>query len=62
MDLFCRHCDGLNVIDRNWVSPTDECQFCGAINQWRTINDPKKPYDLSENDKRFLRSLKIGTA
>jgi hypothetical protein len=60
MLLFCRACDGANDFPRNWVTAEDTCKYCGSKEQWRTLNEPKKPYELSEMDKRLLRSLRIG--
>jgi hypothetical protein len=59
MTIFCRKCDGANEFDRNWIEETDACKFCGSAGLWRTINEPKHTYDLSLNDQRFLRSLRI---
>lgn len=52
--LWCRKC-------RNWyaVQTTipDICPHCEGSASWTT--EEPKPYRLSENDRRFLRSIKI---
>jgi hypothetical protein len=59
MVIFCRECDGKNDFNRNWIADDDACTFCGTRGKWRTVNEPKKAYALSENDRRFLRSIRI---
>ena len=59
MTLFCRNCDGANEFPHNWVNDADACKFCGSTRLWRTSNEPKCPYELTENDKRMLRGLRI---
>ena len=59
MRLFCRSCDQPNEFPRHWVEATDCCSHCGAKEQWRTINEPKVPYALTHNDRRFLGWLRI---
>lgn len=62
MTLYCRVCESPNDFDRNWVNEHDACKSCGAEGQWRTLNEPKQPYELTLNDKRFLRSVRIEPA
>ena len=63
--FFCRVCDGPNEFthdngkSRLYPVPEDACVYCGSSGKWRTGTDPKKEYALSENDRRFLRSLRI---
>jgi hypothetical protein len=63
--FYCMTCDGLNEFTHPSGTPRlyplaeDVCAYCGASGKWRTGGDPKKAYDLSVNDKRFLRSLRI---
>lgn len=59
MVLFCRACDSPNEFDRNWVTDQDECGTCGARKKWRTLNEPKKPWELNEMDKRFLKAIRV---
>lgn len=59
LTLFCRVCDSPNEFPRNWVDDTDECTACGAKKQWRTVNEPKVAWDVSHNDRRFLKALRI---
>jgi len=33
-------------------------ELCGA-NEWAVIDAPFKPYRISQNDRRFLKSLRI---
>lgn len=37
------------------------CPSCGVPAHWVTNLDPTWPFELSYNDKRLLRSLKIAT-
>lgn len=60
MTLYCRECQQPNYFERNWLNEDDACQYCHSVGQWRTLNDPKHDYTLTHNDKRFLRSLRIG--
>lgn len=55
--LWCRHCDGENEFP--WYDESLKCKHCGTVNYFRTLNDPKVEYDISVNDRRFLRSLRI---
>ena len=57
--LFCRSCETANTFSRNWLEDDDACVACGAKGLWRTESEPKVVYDLSVNDRRFLRSLRI---
>jgi hypothetical protein len=59
MILFCRTCDGQNDFPNNWVNDDDACKHCGAKRHWRTLNEPKEPWALNENDKRMLRAFRI---
>ena len=59
MELWCRNCGHKNTFPRNWLEDADACKECKAMGQWRTHGDPSVDYALSENDKRFLKSLRI---
>ena len=59
MQLWCRKCDGFNEFPRNWLDDGDACKHCGAIGFWRTATEPMVEWDLNENDRRMLRSLRI---
>jgi hypothetical protein len=59
MTLFCRSCDSPNHFTRRWIEDDDECTTCGARGQWRTLNEPRTPYELNHNDKAFLRSIRV---
>lgn len=61
VQVFCRKCDGVNEFPHNWINEGDACKFCGSVNLWRTLNEPKVAYELNANDKRLLRSLRIAT-
>lgn len=58
--FYCGKCDGANDFGRRYLYElADACKYCGSKGQWRTQNEPKKPYDLSDNDRRMLRSARI---
>jgi hypothetical protein len=59
MTIFCRACDGSNSFDRNWLNDDDACQHCGSKGLWRTLNEPKHAYEVSLNDRRLLKALRI---
>lgn len=61
MILFCRVCDSPNPFMRRWIEDHDACSTCGAEGQWRTVNEPRVAYELSLNDKRLLKSLRIAS-
>ena len=56
--IWCRHCRcGLA-----WARPRDPdlCPKCDEKGDWLSmVPDPKVPYALTFNDRRFLRSLKV---
>jgi hypothetical protein len=54
--LHCRACGRIVVIDRTGELPA--CEKCGPTT-WTSLDAPLTPYMLSENDRRFLRSLRI---
>ena len=56
---YCRACDTVHHFPNNWAVHGAKCKDCGVEDQWRTINEPKQPYGLSHNDKRFLKALRI---
>ena len=54
--LRCRTCgEWYQVVH---VVP-DICPHCQNSAVWTTEGDPAKPYQLTVNDKKFLRSLRI---
>lgn len=66
--LYCRYpdCAEPYVSEAGYVPSA--CPFCGKDARWTTIpgnrivpdyDDPKPPYELWVNDKRFLKSLRI---
>lgn len=59
--LYCRKCDHSTEFPRNWLTDADACsnEKCRAVGQWRTINEPTKPYDLNHNDRKFLQAIRI---
>lgn len=59
MQLVCRKCDSYNTFDRNWIDDTDACATCGATGFWRRPEEPKVPWELEVNDRKFLKSLRI---
>lgn len=59
MTLWCRACETMNTFDRNWIADDDACSDCKTKGQWRTLNEPKVPYTLTEKDKRFLTALRV---
>lgn len=57
VQLTCRKCETVNIFEHNWID--HPCEACGAEGFWRRVDEPKVDYDLSANDRRFLRSLRI---
>ena len=56
--LLCRKCG-------HWYQVVqqipDICPHCEQSASWTTDDAPSKPYVLSENDRKFLKSLRIAT-
>jgi len=56
--LLCRKCG-------HWYQVVqqvpDICPFCEQSASWVDDDTPSKPYVLSENDRKFLKSLRIAT-
>ena len=54
MPLLCRHCG-------HWYQPErvvpEICPFCEQAAHWMT--DKPKPVQFTENDRRFLKSIRI---
>lgn len=59
MTLWCRMCQQPTEFDRKWVEDSDACTHCGTKGHWRTLDEPNVVYALNENDRRFLRSIKV---
>lgn len=62
VELYCRKCGTKNHFPRNWLEDADACKDCKATDQWSTVppgSEPEVDYELSANDRRFLRSLRI---
>jgi hypothetical protein len=66
--VYCRweDCDGSD--DATVGQEKEICPACGKVARWTTVpgrkikerrKSPRVPFELSHNDKRFLRSLKI---
>ena len=53
--VICTGCDWHVTIAM--IVP-DACPKCGGTH-WRTAHDPAQRYELSENDRRLLRALRI---
>lgn len=60
--LFCSRCDaGYQSVGGDVPR---QCPHCGAFTVWRTLapmvgEDPIQPWELSHNDRRLLRQLRI---
>lgn len=56
MPLRCKTCG-------HWYQPQvvvpEICPFCEQAAHWTTDSEPKSDWQLSENDRRFLRSIRI---
>lgn len=68
--LYCRYaeCGGSVQIVAGTFPPT--CPKCGKSSSWSTVpgniikaraKRPRVPFDLTVNDRRFLKSIKIDT-
>lgn len=56
MFVICLKCEFRVAVQ--WELPVNGCPRCGA-REWGSTEEPKKPYVLSENDRLFLKSLRI---
>jgi hypothetical protein len=57
-DLACAACRYALTVT---AEVPDKCPICGG-GQWDSLeNRPKRPYELNENDRRLLKSLRIAT-
>jgi hypothetical protein len=56
--LLCRKCGHWYQVVRQIP---DICPHCEQSASWTTDPDPDKPFKLTENDKKFLRSIRIAT-
>lgn len=59
MTLYCMACQSPQTFERNWLDESDACATCGAKGPWRRCDEPKHAWELNENDRRFVKSLKI---
>lgn len=70
--LYCRHQDCHEAYVSDAGKQPAICPACQRAASWTAIpphgirpaahpDDPKRPYDLTLNDRRFLRSLRIET-
>lgn len=57
MPLLCKHCG-------HWYQPErvvpEICPFCEQSAHWAADN-VTKPFTLTENDRRFLKSIRIAS-
>lgn len=56
--VFCKNCGRRATVDLAGELPS-VCLGCGMTGWWRADGEPAVPYELTLNDKRFLRSLRI---
>ncbi len=56
------YCAGCQRVETFRAEAPGACLTCGASRSWRLVatGDPTKPYVLSENDKKFLKGLRVG--
>ena len=54
--LYCQQCGRGETI--TVIGELPDCRICGPT-VWRSASDPKQPYELTFNDKRFLRSIRV---
>lgn len=52
--LFCRKCGNWYAVQ---LKVPDICPNCEQSAEWST--EEPKPYRLSENDRRFLKSIRV---
>ncbi len=55
--LWCRLCTERYELLGGEAPGT--CPSCGQAAHWSSIEVPKRQYMLSENDKRFLKSIRV---
>jgi hypothetical protein len=56
--LYCRLCAAAYASVAG--DQPAECPACGQAAHWSTEPQARREYVLSENDRRFLKSLRIG--
>lgn len=57
---FWAWCEGCRVVGKFSSWPPEKCGKCGkAWLRFTLLAQEPKPYRLSENDRRFLKSLRI---
>jgi hypothetical protein len=54
--LYCRHCN-TGYTTTGMIPPV--CPGCLRTGNWTTKPGPKIAYQLTNNDKRFLKTLRI---
>lgn len=57
--LYCRLCRA--SYDSVAGDQPDTCPACGQAAHWSTEPQPRKGYELTANDRRLLKALRIGT-
>ena len=59
--LYCSHCQAEYFTDTGPMRSL--CYICGRPTIWTTMapvpDEPRPAWELSQNDRRFLRSIKI---
>lgn len=59
MRLFYCAVKNCQVPAVNGSAPGNMCPTCRGVTVWRTEPWPRYPYEVTFNDRRFLRSLRI---
>ena len=59
MQFYCAGCQRVETFRD--LAP-GACLTCGASRSWRPVatGDPKRPWELTENDKKLLKGFRIG--
>lgn len=58
VQIFCELCGFAYVVQLPGEVPLT-CDGCKSATTWRTADDPRVAWDVTHNDKQFLRSLRI---
>ena len=59
VDFYCRACGTLNTFERNYIERADACYHCKTQGRWTKVQPQSFEYELTVNDRRFLRSMRI---
>lgn len=54
--FYCGNCS--KAVQFHMIAP-DVCTGCGTVGKWRASSEPRTRYELTLNDRRFLKSIRV---